>query len=73
MTFTINAQTIEPRIAPSGSKATTQEASSKVKCTEYSASVLFCISLGKDGDAQPANWPIDSEPKLPSRITYTYF
>jgi len=60
---------MEPRIAPIANKATTQEASSKVKCTEYSV-LLLCISIGKDGEAQPTNWPNDSEPKFPSKIIH---
>lgn len=71
ITFTINTQTMEPKIAPIVSKAATQDASSEVKCTEYSV-LLLCISIGKDGDAQPTNWPIDSLPKFASKTIHMF-
>jgi len=57
--FTINAQTMGPNIAPNANTVTTQETSSEVKCTGYSV-LLPYISLGRDGDAQPINWPTDN-------------
>jgi len=67
MTFTSNAEAMQPTIEPRVIKDTTQEASSMFKRTGYSVS-LPLVNKGKDGDAQPINEPTTSILRFPIKI-----
>jgi len=67
MTFTINAEAMQPTTEPRVVKDTTQEASSEFKRTGYSVS-LPLVNKGKDGDAQPINDPTTSILRFPIKI-----